>query len=287
MNFKKRYIEWLEQELSGYLPSGYDLKVIDESTQSPQIKPLKTEIRVYVRFGSGSKQVNTQDRINQTLTITALSESDNFDKTYQVLYNLFTEYSKKITILENVEVLENDVYVASDYNVWHNYQTPMIMNPYQQIGTESRTSLIMTGVLSYSKGTIIGSLHYIDDEIVDIIDPSGTYQMQQVAFNPINTPAAISFNESAIITFSGRFLLTNSNVSRKFLDMNYYHMVMFEDGVTPYVWKPIYKVVYNPLTSSPIEYTLLCNIANIQIEKDSANNDNIVSFVLTAIDIEN
>jgi len=44
VNFKKRYIEWLEQELSGYLPSGYDLKVIDESTQSPQTNLLKPKL---------------------------------------------------------------------------------------------------------------------------------------------------------------------------------------------------------------------------------------------------
>jgi len=69
--------------------------------------------------------------------------------------------------------------------------------------------------------------------------------------------------------------------------MNYYHMVMFEDGVTPYVWKPIYKVVYNPLTSSPIEYTFIMQYSQYTNRKDSANNDNIVSFVLTAIDIEN
>lgn len=277
MNFKKRYIEWLNKELNGYLSSGYELKVIDESTQSPQIKPLKNEIRVYVKFGSGSKQVNTQDRINQTLTITALSESDNFDKTYQVLYNLFTEYSKKITVLENVKVLENDIYVANDYNVWHNYQAPTIMNPYQQIGTESRTSLIMTGVLSYSKGQLLGSLYFLDDEIINSVDPIAIYQTQEIGFNAINEEVALIFTESSTNTYSASFLLTNSVVSLNLLDMAYNGYIIKNGSKTKY--EPVLKVLYNTPDGTK-EYNIKCAISNLQIEKDSANNDNIASFTL-------
>ncbi|HNZ74171.1 MAG TPA: hypothetical protein PKH00_02010 [Bacilli bacterium] len=150
MNFNERYIEWFEKELKGYLKSGYNLKVIEEATQKPHTIPNKTDIRVYVRFGWGNKQPNITDRIDLPITIEALSESDGFTITKKVLENFFNDFSNKLTILKNVEVLEEDEIAEEyDFNVWHKYSTPATTKPYQQIGTESRTSILMTGVVSF------------------------------------------------------------------------------------------------------------------------------------------
>ena len=45
--------------------------------------------------------------------------------------------------------MEEDEYKEYDFNVWHKYSTPATTKPYQQIGTESRTSILMTGVVSF------------------------------------------------------------------------------------------------------------------------------------------
>jgi hypothetical protein len=149
VNFNERYIEWFEKELKGYLKSGYNLKVIEEATQKPHTIPNKTDIRVYVRFGWGNKQPSITDRIDLPITIEALSESDGFTITKKVLENFFNDFSNTLTILKNVEVLEEDEYKEYDFNVWHKYSTPATTKPYQQIGTESRTSILMTGVVSF------------------------------------------------------------------------------------------------------------------------------------------
>lgn len=278
MNFKERYIEWVETELMSYLSNNYTLKVIEEATQNPYRKPPKNEIRVYVKFGSGSKQLNAIDRIDLPITIEALSESDSFDETLNILESFFKEYSKKLTVLKNVKELIDDEYQEVNFNVWHNYTTPIIKTAYQQIGTESRNILLMTGVLSYSKGQVLGNFCYLDDELVALVDPAATYQAEPAAFNSINKLSADTFIISSTNTYSARFLLTSSDVSLKLLSMAYNGFII-ENGIKK-KYEPTLKITYNTEKGKAI-FEVECNISNIVIEQDSSNNDNIVNLVLT------
>ncbi len=277
MNFKEKYILWLQTELTKYLKAGYSLKVLEEVTQAPYIVPKKNDIKIYVNFGVGSKQINTKNRINQPITITALSESDGFTITKKVLENFFNDFSNKLTILKNVEVLEEDEYKEYDFNVWHKYSTPATTKPYQQIGTESRTSILMTGIVSYSKGQILGSIYLLDGEYINLVDPTNTYQAETIAFNAINKENAMVFVESSPNTYSARFLLTNSIVSKKLLSMANNGFIL-EDGFKK-KYEPILEVNYST-PNGTITTQVTCIVSHAQVETDPANFDNIINFVL-------
>lgn len=150
--FKEKYIAFLKEQLETLTPEGYNVKIIEEYGFGGKLP--KHQINCYLKFGVGSKQTNV-DRINQPVIFTIISESGDFRIANGIFNDLFYLLSRTHSTLE----INNKT-----FDLWHNYNTPVVQSGIEQVGLNQRKTIIMTGVVSYSLEKIIGVKYRVGTE---------------------------------------------------------------------------------------------------------------------------
>lgn len=262
--FKKKYIEYLQEQLNQFVPEGYSIKVVEEYGFGANINNSeKFKIYVYVKFGVGAKQLNTSDRINQPVIFSIKSEGGDFRVAKDIFENFFLTYSKSVSELE----IEGEI-----YQVWHNYNTPVVQSGVEQIGLVQRIPIIMTGVVSYSKSKLIGVKYSISFdggetyEEIQVINPQTTFSAITTTPQYLGNDSNFAEVEGFSNTISFSMLADNSDTSKYFISNAFF-------GTILEVWV---KVEYN----SSIRFILKYVVTNVINSHDSATGDNILQVTL-------
>lgn len=267
--FKDKYIEFLRNELQNLVPDGYTIKVIEEygsgATRSP-----KFEIKCYVKFGVGSKQINTNDRINQPVMFTVLSEGDDFRVANGIFNDFFYMLSRTHTTLD----IDGQI-----YDLWHNYNTPIVQAGVNQDGTFERKTILMTGVVSYSLEKVIGVKYKIALEIppsgnpdfveVAVINPQTQYNTQAITPQYLNDEFGYAEIEGANNSYTFQMLLDKTELSRKLL----------ETGIKGTPLKLIFEITY----TEELYYGFYTVVTSVVNSHDTATGDNILTVTCMRI----
>lgn len=271
--FKQSYLEFLRSELQALTPSGYTIKVVEEYGSGASRSP-KFEIKCYVKFGVGSKQINTSDRINQPVMFTVLSEGDDFRVANGIFNDFFYMVSRTHTTL-NID--------DQTYDLWHNYNTPIVQAGVNQDGTFERKTILMTGVVSYSLEKVIGvkykiaeipSSDHIQPYFIDVavINPQTQYNTQVITPQYLNSKFGYAEIEGANNTFTFQMLLDKTSICKKLLDTSI--------KGTPL--KIILWIEYN----SDLIYTSFARVTSVVNSHDTATGDNILTVTCMPIKAE-
>lgn len=253
MSFKKEYLKWLRSELGTLVPDGYNLKIVEE-IGAGAVKSDKFDIVCYVKFGTASKQNNTTDRINQPVIFNIISEAEGFGVAESIFYMFFMSFSKQHTTIKI-----NDV----NHAMWHFYTSPTIQSGYIQIGEYHRTNLIMSGVLSYAKGKIIGVKYYLDNVLLDVISPQAVYTAQDETIQYVGENVGEANALAAVNSYGFAMLLDNSVVAGKLRDASILG--------TPYIGT--LKIVYSDKT-----YTMKVKVSTVTNVNDNNTGDNVLTL---------
>lgn len=261
--FKQSYLEFLRSELQALTPSGYTIKVIEEYGSGASRSP-KFEIRCYVKFGVGSKQINTSDRINQPVMFTVLSEGDDFRVANGIFNDFFYMVSRTHTTL-NID--------DQTYDLWHNYNTPIVQAGVNQDGTFERKTILMTGVVSYSLEKVIGVKYRVGTEImqngqpnfVEVcpINPQTQYNTQAISPQFTNDDVGYAEIEGANNSYTFQMLLDKTDLSRKLL----------ETSIKGTPLKLIFEIKYN----DELYFTFYARVTSVVNSHDTATGDNILT----------
>ena len=291
MNFKIKYMEWLENAITSYLPNGYEIKIIEQAGQISN-KASKKTIKCYVHFGVGSKQAITSDRVNQPIMFTIISEGDDFRTAMNLFYTLFIDYSKTNDTL-NITELVGDANETNVYNVWHNYNTPVMQTAYEQVGEYAYSTIIMTGVLAYSKSKLIGATYTLNGTAVDLITPEAQYNAVVESPMLVGEDVATSYSNAGNNIFKGRMLLDNTQIAKDLVYLAYTGLKkdstalstvtltitypFFTAGVDEITGPPLVPAV-DPILSETI--TISCLVTQAVVTYDNSNGDNVIDFTL-------
>jgi len=263
--FKENYLNYVRTELLNLLPDGYSVKVVEEQGYGAKASP-KFEIVVYVKFGVGSKQTNSSNRITQPVILTVKSEGGDFRIANGMLNDFFLLNSKT----HSTTTIDNAV-----YDLWHNYNTPVIQTGIEQIGTYQRTTILLTGVITYSKGLNVGVKYYLksyealDYQELAVINPQSQFNTQSLTPQYVNEEEGKHEIEGAnnIITF---MMLANQDaLSNEFIETSFIG--------TPRVY--MLKVEY----SATHFYEIKCKPTAIANSHDTASGDNILTITLGSV----
>lgn len=264
--FKKNYIINLQTLLSDLTPEGYKIKVVEEfGFGAKSGLGEKFTIYCYVKFGVGSKQLNTTDRINQPVIFTIKSEGGDFRTAKEIFDNFFLTYSRTISQL-NID--------GDTYNLWHNYNTPVIQSGVEQVGIHQRVTIIMTGVVSYSLSKIIGVKYYLalqDSGFIEVqtINPQTTYNTQPITPHKLGQQTGYAKIEGANNSFVFTMLLDNSPVALKLL----------ETSILGRTLTMVLKIEY----PNNLIYNVNCRVTSVSNSHDTASGDNILNVTLMPI----
>lgn len=269
--FKQSYISYLQTQLNGLTPEGYSIKVIEEyGFGSSGGLGEKFKIYCYVKFGVGSKQTNTTDRINQPVIFTIKSEGGDFRTAKEIFDNFFLTYSRTVSQLE---------IDGESYNLWHNYNTPVVQSGVEQVGIHQRMTIIMTGVVSYSLEKIIGVKYKAALEIppngepifhdVAVINPQTQYNTQVITPQYLNKNFGYAEIEGANNSISFQMLLDKSDLAKMLLETSIYG--------TPL--KIIMMIEY----TTELSYTFYARVTSVANTHDTPSGDNILTVTCMPI----
>ncbi len=264
--FKEKYIDWVRNELLTFLPEGYSLKVVEEQGYGASDSP-KFEIVVYVKFGVGGKQTNATNRINQPVIFTVKSEGSDFRTANEILNNFFLWHSRTRTMLE--------LTVGDAYDLWHVYYTPVIQTGIEQIGTYQRSTIILTGLVSYSQASLIGvkysikKLEDIDYTELDVINPQSQYNTQNLTPQYVNEDVGMTEIEGANNSISFTMLAGNNIISKELIEIS----------IIGTLKKYTLKIEYTPT----LAFTFDVVPTSVVVSHDTASGDNILTVNLSRV----
>lgn len=216
--FKQKYIEYLKDVMSDFVPDGYTLKIVEEVGFGANTKPNeKFTIYVYVKFGVGNKQTNANNIINQPITLSAKSEAGDFRVATEILEKFFLTYSKTINTIVDGE---------NTYTVWNDYNTPNVISTIENIGIAQRVTVMMFGRISYSLNLLIGAKYSLSLDNTNftqytLIQPQRIYNTQATTPQKINSNYGSTELDGSNIVFSFSLMLDTSAICLKLLDMSF------------------------------------------------------------------
>lgn len=263
--FKQKYIDFVREELLTLLPEGYSLKVVEEMGMGADGSP-KFEIVVYIKFGVGSKQTITTSRINQPVIFSVKSEGGDFRIATAMLQKFFEYNSKTRTVLETD---------GGNFDLWHNYNTPVVQTGIEQVGTYKRMTVLLTGVVSYSKSALIGVKYYLkklaDNDYTEIeaINPQTQFNTQNLTPQYINEAVGKYEIEGANNTINLSILAGNDAISKE----------LIETSIIGTPRKYMLKIWY----SEDLSFEMLCSTITATTSHDTASGDNVINVSLGAI----
>lgn len=267
--FKKKYIEYLQEQLNQFVPEGYSIKVVEEYGFGANINNSeKFKIYVYVKFGVGAKQLNTSDRINQPVIFSIKSEGGDFRVAKDIFENFFLTYSKSVSELE----IEGEI-----YQVWHNYNTPVVQSGVEQIGLVQRIPIIMTGVVSYSKSKLVGVKYYVSMnngatyEEIQVVNPQLGYVAKPVTPQYLGTMESKTEIEGATNSLSFSMLADTSFFSKQIIDLTIF------GGIADF----IIKIKYN---FGEMEYVNKYIVTSVTNTYDNGTGDNVLNITMMPCD---
>ena len=259
-NFKQSFLAFMRDALEGITPDGYTVKVIDEYGAGAEETP-KFTIFCYIKFGVGNKQLNTSDRINQPIIMTIKATGDDHRMSYDIFNTFFMSYSKTRV---NIEV-DDDV-----YDVWLNFNTPTIQDGVEKVGLHFRKTILMTGIISYSLNKIVGVKYYIDNNLINVVNPNTSYNTVPTTPNYHGDSTGKVKIEGANNVYTFTMLLDNSATAKKFLKTSI-------DGTKCDV---TLKIEYNPYNETAITYTINCTVTAVGNVHDTPTGDNVLTVTL-------
>ncbi len=267
--FKEKYIEFLRSELQSLVPDGYSIKVIEEYGYGASRSP-KFEIKCYVKFGVGSKQINSSDRINQPVMFSVLSEGDDF----RVANGIFNDFFHLISRTHSTLDIDGEI-----YNLWHNYNTPIVQAGVNQDGTYQRKTILMTGVVSYSREKVIGVTYRIGTKIlpngqpnfvvVNVINPQTQYNTQPITPQYLNVDFGYAEIEGANNSYTFQMLLDKTELSQKLL----------ETSIKGTPLKLIFEITY----TDELYYGFYAVVTSVVNSHDNGTGDNILTVTCMPI----
>jgi len=263
--FKEKYIDFIRSELLTLLPDGYTLKVVEEMGGGAKESP-KFQIVVYVKFGVGSKQTNTTSRINQPVIFSVVSEGGDFRVARKMLQEFFEYNSKTHSSL----LTDNGT-----YDLWHNYNTPVVQTGIDQIGTYQRMTVLLTGLVSYSKTALTGVKYYLKhlEDLnyteLEVINPQTQYNTQNLTPQYINEDVGKYEIEGANNTVSLSMLAGNDAFSKE----------LIETSIIGTTRKYMLKIWF----SDDLTFEFLCVPTTVANSHDTASGDNIITATFGAI----
>ena len=159
------------------------------------------------------------------------------------------------------------------YDLWHNYNTPVVQSGVHQVGLSQRKTLIMTGVVSYSLEKIIGVKYRVGTEImqngqpnfVEVcpINPQTQYNTQAISPQFTNDDVGYVEIEGANNSYTFQMLLDKTDLSRKLL----------ETSIKGTPLKLIFEIKYN----DELYFTFYARVTSVVNSHDTATGDNILT----------
>lgn len=268
--FKEKYIAFLKEQLETLTPEGYNVKIIEEYGFGGKLP--KHQINCYLKFGVGSKQTNV-DRINQPVIFTIISESGDFRIANGIFNDLFYLLSRTHSTLE----INNKT-----FDLWHNYNTPVVQSGIEQVGLNQRKTIIMTGVVSYSLEKIIGVKYRVGTEImpngmpnfVEVypINPQTQYNTEAITPQYLNADFGYAEIEGANNTLSFQMLLDKTELSKKLL----------ETSIKGTPLRLALEIKYGEEIGYTFNFPV--KVTNVVNSHDNATGDNILSVTCMPIE---
>lgn len=263
--FKDQYITQLQTWFTNLAPEGYTVKVVEEFGAGSSTTP-KFGITVYVKFGVGSKQANTHNRINQPIVLTVRSEGDDFRTAVALLQTFFDTYSRTRSSL----TIDDDAYV-----IWNNYTSPVVRPGVDMVGGYTRHTIDMMGVVGYSKDIIVGVHYYLkpyDDNIdyqeIQVVNPTSSYNTEPITPQYLGETTGKARIKGANNIYQIRLLLTKEDRPRELL----------YTAISGVPHKYVLKILFPHTTN--IIFEINCVLTHVSVTTDSETGDNIIDATL-------
>lgn len=212
--FKSLYLEDLKNKI--IVPSGYNLKIVDEISYRNASEETPQTIILLVRFGAATKSMNEIGTYLQPVMFTCYSEAGSVIAAQTSLDLFFKTYSHS----DFKYIYNDDDGNEQSYNGVATYVSPTLQKSFNVIVGENRGILIMSGLITYSDRLIIGENFYLDDQEYKVLAYSNNYQTNPVSVMLFGESVARNYIDSANKTHNITFYMRDTKLCKKLLDMS-------------------------------------------------------------------